>query len=100
MVSKSLKLNKAIQLDSVVHKLEQLGMSVEVMIEQTGQLTCLLVEKYFVRNSNVACCSVSIYSHSPLEHDVIVMSGGSSQGVFNPPATTLPSWLFQTSLLG
>lgn len=82
MVSKTLKLNKAIQLDSIVHKLEQIGMSVEVKMEQTGQLTSLLIEKYFMRNSNVSCCSVCIYSHSEFEHDVIVMSGGSSQGAF------------------
>ena len=82
MMSKSLKLNKAIKLDNLVHHLHQLGMSIEVRVEQTGKLTSLLVEKYFMRNSNVSCCSISIYSHSHVEHDVIVMSGGSAQGAF------------------
>ncbi len=82
MESRILKLNKSIQFDGMIQKLEQLGMSVEVKMEQTGQLTSLLIEKYFMRTSNVACWSVCIYSHSPVEHDVIVMSGGSAQGAF------------------
>ncbi len=82
MVSKVLKLNKEIQLDSIIHELEKIGMSVEVKMEQVGNLTSLLVEKYFMRNGNVSCCSVSIYSNSPIEHDIIFISGGSATGVF------------------
>ncbi|WP_409969894.1 DUF6054 family protein [Bengtsoniella intestinalis] len=81
MVKRTFKHNKVIQFNNVIQNLEQLGMSVEVEMEQTGQLTNLLIEKYFMRNSNVSCCAVSIYSHSPIEHDIIVMSGGSAQGM-------------------
>lgn len=82
MLSKILKIDKAIQIDELVKDIEAIGRSVEVKVETVGQMTSMLIEKYFIRNSNVGCCSVSIYSHSPINHDVIVMSGGSYQGAF------------------
>lgn len=82
MLSKTMQQHKPLDFAQLTQKLQALGMSVEVKTAQQGNLTCLLIEKYFMRNSSVACCSVSIYSHSPESHDIIVMSGGSAQGAF------------------
>lgn len=82
MQTKVLKVEKAIDIQQLIQSIEKIGMSVEVSRQQVGQMTCLLIEKYFMRNSSVACCSVSMYSHTPFDHDFIVMSGGSAEGAF------------------
>ncbi|MFI3284867.1 MAG: DUF6054 family protein [Erysipelotrichaceae bacterium] len=80
MQSRIMRVQKSLSIEKLSEKIYEIGLSVEVKTEKVGQLTHLLVEKYYMRNSNVACCSISIYSHSAIDHDVIVMSGGSSQG--------------------
>ncbi len=83
METKILKVSGVLNIEQVLRRISNIGLSISYSIEKKDNLTSILVEKYFMRNNNVACCSISVYSNSVVDHDIIVMSGASAEGLLN-----------------